>query len=237
MENFGPGTSDIVGGHYWHTTESYNAGDTARIRALLEYIAASECVSLVAVQTDVINGDLEHARRECLAGLLAALSQAGVRLVVLERRRTQAERNADSALIRRLVVSQRAGRVEAVQATPSAEELLWAPDVVGWAMRRDLATGDPVWFDTVESCVQVVHACDGFRLNAKRPDHAAAVDSGPDESTVLADRGKRRSSRSSVPLKRDPSQRLSAFLSELSHATSRETYAATRAWILEEFPP
>ncbi|MSZ39944.1 MAG: hypothetical protein F2599_02265, partial [Actinobacteria bacterium] len=88
----------IVGGHWWHTTEMYKNGETEKIKDFIRVLANHESELVVSVQVEIEDGDLEHARRECLVQIVSNLSSMGCNLVVYERRKDNKTRNSDAAL-------------------------------------------------------------------------------------------------------------------------------------------
>ncbi|WP_138315005.1 hypothetical protein [Rhodoluna limnophila] len=189
----------IVGGHRWHTTEMYKNGETEKIKDFIAVLANHESELVVSVQVEIEDDDLEHARRECLVQIVSRLSSMGCNLVVYERREDNKTRNADAALFSR---ASRDGLIprnlRVFPGSPSAEKLLWGPDLAGWAMRRYVAMDEIDWVRPFINNCEVIDASLGMKLKKKGPQPAAAMGSGPDSSVGLKGEGKNRSSSKSI---------------------------------------
>ncbi|MGC0239512.1 hypothetical protein [Arthrobacter sp. SD76] len=59
--------------------------------------------------------------------------------------------------------------VTGYHASPGDEPLLWAPDLVAWSFRRDLALGDSQWFTPYETVATVLHARTGLAVKEATP--------------------------------------------------------------------
>jgi hypothetical protein len=90
---------------------------------------------------------------------------------------------------------------------PGPKNLLWGPDLAGWAMWRHLALSDSVWVKPLAPHVEVINVSDGGSVKKKKPESAVANDSGYESSNSsnsskssvgLQDEGRCRSSSSSV---------------------------------------
>ena len=150
----------IAGGTYWHTTEAMRSPDgPARIVEMLRYLADGEEVCMMSVQREIARSDhdLETARRERLSGLARALhvgTPIAGNTMVIEKRNTDRARKQDSQLLPELVkhghVDQ---RFRVHQASPSEDRLLWLPDLVAHAARRDLALRRPELYGEIKERV------------------------------------------------------------------------------------
>lgn len=141
------GLRKVVGGTYWHTSDELKTPEgRVRARKVAEFLGDPQGneVGIVAIKTPVAKGAGDAARAACFqqvgkqlcagGGLLA---DAGVHLMILEQRRTQRNRSYDTSIIKDL----RKGDVlcrqcHMIQVSPSAEHLLWLPDLVSSAVRH-----------------------------------------------------------------------------------------------------
>lgn len=108
------GLRKVVGGTFWHTSESLKTPEgRERAREVAEFLGDPEGneVGIVAIKT--------------------------VHLMILEQRRMQRNRSYDTSIVNDL----RKGdvlcrRCRMIQVSPSAEHLLWLPDLVSSAVRH-----------------------------------------------------------------------------------------------------
>ncbi|MDJ1371639.1 DUF3800 domain-containing protein [Gulosibacter molinativorax] len=145
------GLRELVGGDFWRSSEANRSpAGRARLRRLIEHVAHGPrgTVSLVAVKAPVSAEDAnaEVARSECMARLFATLF-AGTHapqldLVVAEERHRASVRSADERTVKQLRKAGHIGRNDRVfWASPADEQLLWAPDIVSYALYRQLTVG------------------------------------------------------------------------------------------------
>lgn len=224
-----------AGGAWWHTTDVYRDGDRQRIKDFIHVLAGHESKFVISVQIEIGNDSLEHARRECLVQLVSKLSQLGCDLVVYERREDGKARNADAALFSRAKRDGFLSRNTVVFAgSPSIERLLWGPDLIGWAMRRYLAIGEPQWIGPVARKCDVIDISVARKLKEKGPEPAAAMDPDPDSSVGQKDEGKNRSSHGSMPQKYSFEKDIFA----LFHSQSEPNHdpGTLKMWLQREFP-
>jgi hypothetical protein len=194
----------IAGGSWWHTTDAYQRGDLESMFEFLELIVSRDLRSITSVQVNVRENDLELARRVCLIQTAVQLEDFDCRLIVMERREDRSSRNADSSLFSKAKASGLTPRnLITFAAHPAAEHLLWAPDLVGWAIRRHLAADDSVWARIVANQIEVIDVSGFWGLNAKGPKPAAAKGSGPGYSVDPRGEGKSRSSSLSIARTQD----------------------------------
>lgn len=141
------GIREIADGRNWHTRKVFHEEyGPDMVRNMLGYLCDGNEVSLVSKRMEIGSDDpkAEEARRACLEEVLCAL-QAGVSthgrvdLAVLEKRRDISQNNRDMWVHGQAI---KAGLIddslEAVQVRPSVENLLWLPDTVCYAVRRDI---------------------------------------------------------------------------------------------------
>ena len=185
---------DLGIGGWWHTAELYERGERWRIRDFIGLVAKQKTPILVAAQLHMLNNAPEQARRECLLQLCAHLADRDCRLVVYERRHAINERNSDASLFQKAKAFGLLPRtVNTFSGHPGAENLLWGPDLAGWAMRRHLALADSVWVKPLAPHVEVIDVSEASWVKKKKPESAAANDSGSESSAGLKDEGRYRS--------------------------------------------
>ncbi|MEN9967314.1 MAG: hypothetical protein RL036_547 [Actinomycetota bacterium] len=189
----------LVGDGRWHTTEANKNGQQSKIREFINLIADHKSELVVSVQVEILEGDLEHARRECLIQTVSRLTAMKCDLIVYERREDRRTRNADEALFAR---AKRDGFIprntKVFAGSPSAENLLWGPDLAGWAMRRYVALNETEWVAPILDCYEVIDASPGMTLKEKGPKPAAAMGPGPESSVGPEGEGRIRSSSKSM---------------------------------------
>ncbi len=195
LENSRRDYISVVGGYWWHTTEAYASKQFSLIRTFRDLIISHQTHVVISVQVRIVENDMEHARRECLMQIFARLKSLNCSLVVFERREDSKSRNADLALVSKAIRANLLPRDFKVFAGhPGAEPLLWGPDLVGWALRRQLAVGDSEWIKPLAESLELIDASEHFLLKTKGPQSAAAKDCGPGTFVGLQNEGKNRSS-------------------------------------------
>jgi hypothetical protein len=225
----------VVGGSWWHTTDVYQRGGLDSIFEFLELIVAKGLRTLTSVQVNVRESDLELARRECLIQTAVQLVDFDCRLIVMERREDRSSRNADASLFAKAKASGLIPRnLITFAAHPAAEHLLWAPDLVGWAVRRHLAANDSVWASIVSNQVEIIDVSGILALNAKGPEPAAAKGSGPGYSVDPKGEGKSRSSSTSITRTHDFMQKRFQGFSKIRNPLVPPEVLST--WAIEAFP-
>lgn len=164
MQEIRENLTEIAGGTYWHTTEAMRTDDgPAKVVKMLDYLAeGSDEVCMMSVQREISKSDrdLETARKECLAGLARSLASGqpdASKCMVIEKRHEEAERRLDSQLLAELI---RDGHVprgfQIHQASPREDRLLWLPDLVAYAARKEIALNQPYLFDQLRAFVHEV---------------------------------------------------------------------------------
>ena len=137
----------IADGRNWHTRNVFHEQHgPGMVRNMLGYLCEGDEISLVSKSTEIDDSDpnAEEARRACLEQLLCAL-QGGVPnhgpcdLAVLEKRKDFAQNNRDLWVYRQAIKSGLIkDSMEVAQVRPSVENLLWLPDTVCYAVRRNI---------------------------------------------------------------------------------------------------
>lgn len=170
MESIRAELTRIAGGDYWHTTEALQKAEgLEKVGAMLEYLSEGDefCVIAKKTEIDASDSDLELARRECLLGLAGALTSGepagfawpAVRLMILERRPVKKMYDADEytqKLALREKIMPRNARI--FQTSPKFEKLLWLPDLVSSAARKELAVGKREFIDVIRKQVHYVES-------------------------------------------------------------------------------
>ena len=234
LDNYRAGYVDVAQGKRWHTTEMNKVGKQHQIKKFIAVVAQQNQQLVISIQLDIRDDDIEHARRECLVQAVSRLTQLGCNLVVYERREDNKKRNADIALFTR---AKRDGfiprNIKVFACGPSSENLLWGPDLVGWALRRYLATNESEWLEPLITMCEVIDASqEGLMTKGPRP--AAAMGPGPESSVDPEGEGKRRSSHSSMSQTADGEKPIFSIFSHIMPPTHNPTVLA--AWLREQFP-
>lgn len=161
----------VAGPRPWHTTEQFEAGRDDRIHQLLEVVAGHCEWSILTVQAPVQGHsaqDRSAAREACFTVLLREVTRGSdpVQVVVADTlgdaKLDGTDRNLAARLRGRGVVPQ---SLLLRHADDKHEPLLWAPDVVGWAVRRLLARDEPGWTEAISDVTTVLDATSGKHLD------------------------------------------------------------------------
>jgi hypothetical protein len=161
------GLLDVVGDRYWHTTESLLTSDGRRQAVeVAEYLGDKNGteVCIVSCRIPLGNDGGDAARRACFGQLAASLCTGieplanRVHLMVLEQRQTQHERSFDAKIVKEL----RAEKVicrqcQLKQVSPRDEKLLWLPDLVSSAVRRNITHQNKDLLEPIEHIVRVLN--------------------------------------------------------------------------------
>ena len=157
---------EIAGGHYWHTAETLELVDgRVKVLEMLKYLAEGDELGIITRKVDVDKADvdMEEARRTCLLALANHLTAGDldyppVSLMVLERRNTQSLVGRDQhteTLARQQALIPRKAKI--LQTSPRYEKLLWLPDVVSSAARKEQAMGDRELMDVIRPQVKFIN--------------------------------------------------------------------------------
>lgn len=155
---------------FFHATEQFRENPD-RITHFLKHINASPVDSVVTVQTQIKGNDKDQARDDCLVRMAYELSKGGspVQSFIVEslNQRSDPFRNHyDQVTVAGAKERGLLHREMAVHhASPYEERLLWLPDVVSWAARQELITGNTQWIQNVET-IRFVHAA-GLELTGE----------------------------------------------------------------------
>jgi hypothetical protein len=224
-----------VKGNFWHTTEAYRNREYEEVRHLSEEISAGSVRCFASIQTDVAEHNLEFARRESLLQLCSTLLQHDCRLAIYEKRNTRALDSGDTSL---LAHARRDGWLDSglalVGSRPSIEPLLWAPDVLSWCLRQVITRSNRSWLVPFETKLTLVDASGKLPEKPKRPETAAARNSGP---VLPADHNGDRASRSSIQSMPNYNQQLQEILHMLPNFIAPPLPPwELRSWLKQTFP-
>lgn len=202
---------EIADGFWWHTTSAFQNRQNLDIQSFIQLLTSRHVTNLGSIQLEINRNDLEHARRQCLLQIIKHLEASGCGLIVIERRQNQSARRSDAALF-----SAAAGEgyvskhLRLIQSTPSAEQLLWLPDIMSWTLRRYFAVNDSAWISLFSgnlslmdvSSEQILHSKIDFgesNLKTKRSQLAVAKSCDPEKPIDSVNEGVSRSSDSIMP--------------------------------------
>ncbi|RAN79366.1 hypothetical protein B5P43_15780 [Bacillus sp. SRB_336] len=165
MEAIRKDLGEIADGSYWHTTEAYQTNTGAeRIMSMLQYLADGDEPLVVALRRglDETVRTLEEARALCLTKLASTLSASAqdrrTDLLVLEERKNRDLRGLDEKTIRAARSSGAVPRnLVFHQTSPSCERLLWLPDLVSFALRREVANRETRLMDVIRSMTEIIN--------------------------------------------------------------------------------
>lgn len=150
----------IVESERWHTTDELRTSEgRGKARELLAYCKEVGDCHIFAFKRDLtaINGDTDaamiEARKMCLTELFLAAqsSHPGLRLIVVEKRQTNTQNDADRSLARELRSSGALSRhTQLFLVSPAEEQLLWLPDLSALTLRRSRTHTDETskYFET-----------------------------------------------------------------------------------------
>lgn len=169
MDELRTGLRQIARGDWWHTTQALLEEEgRARAEDMLSFLGEGiePCVIAAQVPIDSTDGGGEIARRACYRGIAAELATQGrvsapVDLLVLEERNQRALRGRDERNHRELIADRLVPRgTRLLQTSPSAECLLWLPDLVSSAYRRSITHSDRTskLFEIIRDQVRFVDA-------------------------------------------------------------------------------
>jgi hypothetical protein len=167
MSHLRGGLRKVVGGNYWHTTESLLTEEgRQRAVAVAAYLGAEDGteVGIVAFKAPVDVGDGDAARAACFRKVGSALCRgddpldSSVHLMILEKRRTTRDRAYDASIVNALRAEGAVcRRCQLQQASPRDENLLWLPDLVSSAVRRRFTHRDESILEPISHIVRVVN--------------------------------------------------------------------------------
>jgi hypothetical protein len=149
---------------YWHSTQAFQSDEgKAKFMALIDYVVDGIEPIIIAVQAEVDAKDdnLEEARLDCMTALACDLTSGAVHdpveLIVVEERHDNASRKRDEFIFAQARQQNLIPRATtAFQASPSYEKLLWIPDVVSYALYRNMAENEPEMYDSVSRRVRTI---------------------------------------------------------------------------------
>lgn len=162
---------EIVGQAYWHTTEALQTDEGhAKAEELLEYCRRVRDCHVFAYKKNLpkqgdANEVVSSAREECLRELLIVVQRhcPGLRLIVIEKRQTNAQNDADRRVVKSLRAEKRLSRhARLLLVSPKDEYLLWLPDLSAMAFRRSKTHKDKTsyYFEQFLGEISIVNTLD-----------------------------------------------------------------------------
>ena len=137
---------EIVDGDYWHATEALQTANGRKTtEQLLQYCADVDDTYFISHQASIKQGTMEQARRSCMKALLRRCQQEFPmpKTIVVESRQKHREDNMDHEMLRELKKEKNFPRnTRLLTVSPAQESLLWLPDLVAMAYRRQLTHAD-----------------------------------------------------------------------------------------------
>lgn len=235
LESIRASYRENVGGNFWHTTAAYRDGQYAQIRSFSDCVESSSLGVAISLQLDLDASNLELARRESFLQLASQLSEMGCLLAIYEQRNTRRRNSSDASLIN-LARQARSlpQEITFVGSKPEVEPLLWGPDLVSWCFRQILTVGQKKWFDAFSERSVILDASGMCSKNEKRPETAAARNSGPVSPAALFEGKAIRSSSLSMP---NYQRQLQDILHKLPEFTEpRLPPPELKSWLRRTFP-
>jgi hypothetical protein len=155
---------EIVGQGFFHATQyGRGAKDSAVLSRMAQYLVDGNEVALVSVRMPAVDDldEMAHSRTLCYRGLLRELYEGThhepVRLIVGEERHERRLNNWDQRVLTDAKKDGVVGRdLSLMLASPSAERLLWLPDLVSNAMYRYLVGTDLTNYSILEPCLEIL---------------------------------------------------------------------------------
>lgn len=153
-----------MGGTYWHTNEAHASGQAHKIREFCEYLAESDEreALLLAVKSPIedVKGSDEFAREACLETLLEAMHRGTTSprpaLIIAEERRHQGQRARDQRTVKNLRRTGAIGQTQVLFTSPSAETLLWVPDIVAFAQSHKERGSNAGYVEPLEQLLSII---------------------------------------------------------------------------------
>ena len=139
---------DITGKSRWHTTDELRTQEGRNTAvSLLKYCkACEEDIYFISLRQPMSEGTpTETARQACLTRLLKFVGEHfnSVRVVVLEKRQDLKHDDADRTLVKNLRSQGTIPRhIQVLLVSPVDEQLLWLPDLLAMAYRRQITHND-----------------------------------------------------------------------------------------------
>lgn len=174
LDTLRDGLIDVAGGNYWHTTERYGLGlhGQMAIEDMARVVTAGGGISLVTVHArpQPTDRSLEGARQACFVRLSNVLTRGSadtaVRVIVYEGREDGEHTQRDTSTVKLMKEKNVVPPGTQFFATsPSAEPLLWAPDVASWALRYQLTRDDDRYWSHLAPAAQIVSAPSGRHID------------------------------------------------------------------------
>ena len=235
LSNIRAGFIEFVGSDYWHTSQANKNKQYGIIEKFADHVATNSSGALVALQLDLSSDNMEIARREAMLQLAEQLSYSGCNLAVYEQRNTRGRNSSDASVFNRARKSQvLSGAITLVGSRPSIEPLLWAPDLLSWGFRQLITKRSFAYFRYFEPTTQVLDVSGLYSLNQKRPETAAALNSGPALPAPPIGAKAIRSSSKSIANTSNKLQEVLHILPKFTPPVLQPEYL--RNWITNTFP-
>ena len=134
----------------------WGAESPERKKKIVRIVAQIDMAAIVIVGTPLAKKKQERARAVCMESLVVQLAAMEVTHVLLEER-TPSLNLADSRLVdairgKKLIPT----RMRIDTGRPSAEPMLWLPDVVAGAVGADRVRGNPGYLDVIRPMVTML---------------------------------------------------------------------------------
>lgn len=167
---------EVAEAEYWHSTQAFQSEEgKAKFMALIDYVVDGIEPIVIAVQSEVDekDGNLEEARLHCMTALACDLTGGAVHepveLIVVEERHDMASRKRDEYIFSQARKQNLIPRATAAfQASPSYEKLLWLPDVVSYALYRNMAENEPQMYNAVSQRVRTIDVPAGSKAEPQK---------------------------------------------------------------------
>ncbi|WP_285320719.1 hypothetical protein [Pseudarthrobacter sp. lyk4-40-TYG-27] len=167
---------EVAEAEYWHSTQAFQSEEgKAKFMALIDYVVDGVEPIVIAVQSEVDEKDsnLEEARLDCITALACELTSGAVHepveLIVVEERHDQASRKRDEYIFSQARKQNLIPRTTAAfQASPSYEKLLWLPDVISYALYRNMAENEPEMYNAVSNRVRTIDVPSGRQVQPQK---------------------------------------------------------------------
>lgn len=154
---------EIVGANFFHATQyGLDPSESNVPSTMAKYLVDGNEVAVISLRSPAMDSDdMAASRASCYRALLKELYEGTdhdpVRLIVGEKLRDQRLNNWDRRILTEAIKDKVVGRdMSLMLASPSAERLLWLPDLVSNAMYRNLSGTDKTNYTILEPCLTVI---------------------------------------------------------------------------------
>ena len=190
----------VVGSDFWHTTRAHKDREFESIERFTTEVDANSTSVSISLQLQLDPENLELARREAMLQLIDHLALSGCKLAVYEQRNTMSRNSSDASLVNKARKSGiGVGGIAVVGSITLIEAMMLGPYFVSWQFRQALTGRDFEGFTGFEEKAKIIDVSGLYFLNEKRPETAAARNSGPVSPAPHNEAKAIRSSISSMP--------------------------------------